>query len=194
MMDGAEYKVHYYACTSSLHIWVLPVPHCPGACRGRSGEACGPGGAGGGAVLQRSGGWQLGLPRFLSNGGQDSEGIHYATNDPAIMGNLPEGYAPKDKDFWVDGTPPPLSLETDKAAKADAVIGFYELSQDLKSANKDMASRLEANEKVSLKLVRISENLERAIGSMQSTEAHLIEQRSRELIVKIKDAQGAMYQ
>ena len=142
------------AVEQSLHIWTAPVTLLPGRVHEAEGDLA--------AMAQdaanwlgRFGGWRLGVPRFSSN--EDGPGIHYACNDPAIVGNVPEGIKGYiSADTWIDSTPPPRAVETTDAERMDAMINFAAITKDLKQSQQairqDLAKAIEDRERQVLQL------------------------------------------
>ena len=142
------------AVERSLHVWPTPVALLPGHVH----EAEGGLAAKAQDVanwLSKYGGWRLGVPRFSSN--EDGPGIHYACNDPAIVGNVPEGIKGFiGADTWIDSTPPPRAVETTDAERMDAMINFAAITKDLKQSQQairqDLAKAIEDRERQVLQL------------------------------------------
>lgn len=172
----------------SLHIWPTPVELVPGRVRDAPEDLA--------AKAQdvanwlgRFGGWRLGDPEFIPNKGK---GIHYACNDPAIMGNFPLDFKGAiDSHNWVDSTPPPRAYETDEAERMDAVIGFAAITRDIKQTQAALAQNIDdvrTTTATSLRdldersamLVRITGNLQMSMENLATASAHLIEHRARE--------------
>ena len=132
------------ATTQSLHIWPTPVTLLPGRVHEAESDLA--------AKAQdvanwlgRFGGWRLGVPRYSSN--EDGPGIHYACNDPAIVGNVPEGI----KGFisaatWVDSTPPPRAVETTEAERMEGMINYAAITRDLKRGQASLGQGVAALE------------------------------------------------
>jgi len=143
------------AVERSLHVWPTPVALLPGHVH----EAEGGLAAKAQDVanwLSKYGGWRLGVPRYSSNEGEEG-GIHYACNDPAIVGNGPEGIKGFiTADTWIDSTPPPRAVETTDAERMDAMINFAAITKDLKQSQQairqDLAKAIEDRERQVLQL------------------------------------------
>jgi len=143
------------AVERSLHVWPTPVALLPGHVH----EAEGGLAAKAQDVanwLSKYGGWRLGVPRYSSNEGEEG-GIHYACNDPAIVGNVPEGIKGFiTADTWIDSTPPPRAVETTDAERMDAMINFAAITKDLKQSQQairqDLAKAIEDRERQVLQL------------------------------------------
>ena len=131
------------AVEQSLHIWPTPVTLLPAtSTRPREVWPLRPGRATGSAV----GGWRLGVPRYSSNEGEEG-GIHYACNDPAIVGNVPEGIKGFiTADTWIDSTPPPRAVETTDAERMDAMINYAAITRDLKQGQQAIGQSVAALE------------------------------------------------
>lgn len=116
--------------SQAIHIWPTPVELVPGRVHEAEGDLA----ARAQDVanwLGRFGGWRLGMPRYASN--EDGPGIHYACNDPAVVGNVPEGVKGfVSADTWIDSTPPPRAVETTDAERMDAMINYAAITRDLK--------------------------------------------------------------
>lgn len=130
--------------TQSLHIWPTPVTLLPGRVHEAEGDLA----ARAQDVanwLGRFGGWRLGMPRYASN--EDGPGIHYACNDPAVVGNVPEGVKGfVSADTWIDSTPPPRAVETTDAERMDAMINYAAITRDLKRGQASLGQGVAALE------------------------------------------------
>ncbi len=143
------------AVERSLHVWPTPVALLPGhvheAEEGLAAKAQDVAN-----WLSKYGGWRLGVPHYSSNEGEEG-GIHYACNDPAIVGNVPEGIKGFiTADTWIDSTPPPRAVETTDAERMDAMINFAAITKDLKQSQQairqDLAKAIEDRERQVLQL------------------------------------------
>lgn len=142
------------AVEQSLHIWPTPVTLLPGRVHEAEGDLAAKA-QDAANWLGRFGGWRLGVPRFSSN--EDGPGIHYACNDPAVVGNVPEGIKGFiSADTWIDSTPPPRAVETTDAERMDAMINFAAITKDLKQSQQairqDLAKAIEDRERQVLQL------------------------------------------
>lgn len=142
------------AVEQSLHIWPTPVTLLPGHVHEAEGDLAAKA-QDAANWLGRFGGWRLGVPRFSSN--EDGPGIHYACNDPAVVGNVPEGIKGFiSADTWIDSTPPPRAVETTDAERMDAMINFAAITKDLKQSQQairqDLAKAIEDRERQVLQL------------------------------------------
>lgn len=142
------------AVERSLHVWPTPVALLPGHVHEAEGDLAAKA-QDAANWLGRYGGWRLGVPRFSSN--EDGPGIHYACNDPAVVGNVPEGIKGFiTADTWIDSTPPPRAVETTDAERMDAMINFAAITKDLKQSQQairqDLAKAIEDRERQVLQL------------------------------------------
>lgn len=132
------------AVEQSLHIWPTPVTLLPGRVHEAEGDLAAKA-QDAANWLGRFGGWRLGVPRFSSN--EDGPGIHYACNDPAIVGNFPEGFKPDNgAGYWLDSTPPPRSYETTDAERMEATVNFAAITRDLKRGQASLGQGVAALE------------------------------------------------
>lgn len=172
--DGTALKVHYYdQGTPALHVWPDPVATvastvatAPDRLQERAAEAT--------AIMSKYGGWRFGDPEFRG------EGIHYATNDPAIMGNFPEDFVPaSDSGYWRDHTPPPDSVETKSKERAQAVLDFHGATRELRAGQKSLDLRIVELRHQLEGLVSISEMVAVSIANIAAAEAEQIERAAR---------------
>lgn len=132
------------AVEQSLHIWTAPVTLLPGRVHEAEGDLAAKA-QDAANWLGRFGGWRLGVPRFSSN--EDGPGIHYACNDPAVVGNVPEGIKGFiGADTWIDSTPPPRAVETTDAERMDAMINYAAITRDLKQGQQAIGQSVAALE------------------------------------------------
>lgn len=132
------------AVEQSLHIWPTPVTLLPGRVHEAEGDLAAKA-QDAANWLGRFGGWRLGVPRFSSN--EDGPGIHYACNDPAVVGNVPEGIKGFiSADTWIDSTPPPRAVETTDAERMDAMINYAAITRDLKRGQASLGQGVAALE------------------------------------------------
>lgn len=79
-------------------------------------------------VLSKYGGWRFGHPERIGD-------PHYATNDPAVIGNFPQGAELHEASkCWLDSTPPPRAFETTDAQLMDGVINYHAIAEGLKAS------------------------------------------------------------
>ena len=139
-------NIQYWDSQTSpaVHIWPTPVELLPGHVADAESDLA--------AKAQdvanwlgRFGGWRLGVPRYSSN--EDGPGIHYACNDPAVVGNVPEGIKGfVSADTWIDSTPPPRAVETTDAERMDAMINYAAIARDLKQGQQAIGQDVAALE------------------------------------------------
>lgn len=189
ILGGIKIQFWQGAKATNVHIWPTPVKLVPGRVRdapedlaARAQDVAN--------WLGRFGGWRLGIPEFVPNKGT---GIHYACNDPAVVGNFPlEFKGAIDAHNWVDSTPPPRAYETDEAERMEAVIGFAGITRDLKrgqqAIRQDLTSSIRAKE---LQIQELRESvLDRQIEIWQS-----VDDLSAATLAALRDrTAGGMYQ
>ncbi len=103
--------------------------------------------------IAKHGGWQFGLPRFQGS-------IEYASQDPAIIGTIPESLRTVRKgDIWVDRSEGPLEAETNNPKTADMLFGWRDVVKDLRTGQESTVDRVYRVEMTVDKLLEIIDKL-----------------------------------
>lgn len=86
--------------------------------------------------IAKHGGWQFGLPHFQGS-------IEYASQDPAIIGTIPESIRTVRKgNIWVDRSEGPLEAETNDPKTADLLFGWRDVVRDLRTGQESTIDRV----------------------------------------------------
>lgn len=103
--------------------------------------------------IAKHGGWQFGLPRFQGS-------IEYASQDPAIIGTIPESIRTVRKgNIWVDRSEGPLEAETDCPKTADLLFGWRDVVKDLRTGQESTVDRVYRMEMTIDKMIEIIDKL-----------------------------------
>lgn len=141
--DDGIVKIQYWqgSATTSMHIWPRPVVLLPGRAA-ESREELAARAQDVANWLGKFGGWKFGLPTFVPNEKGENAGYHYATNDKAIMDQLPLDFQPAAETGWrIDSTPGPRALETNDEANINALLNVGPITRDLRRGQQDMSAR-----------------------------------------------------
>lgn len=195
--DDGIVKIQYWTSPGqgAMHIWPRPVVLLPGRAA-ESREELAERAQDVANWLGKFGGWRFGLPTFVPNEKGENGGYHYATNDKAIMDQLPPDFQPAAETGWrIDSTPGPRALETNDEANINALLNIGPITRELRQTQEALARDMAAfqtstgtnlavlNER-SEQLAQITANLQISMENLANASASLIEMHAREAMIK----------
>ena len=123
-------------------------------------------------LLQKYGGWKLGLPQFSGT-------IEYASSDERILQHIPEDVKRvQGSTLWVDGSEPAdgkREIETASAEDARLIFEFPKVVRELKEGERSSDRRLYVLEVKTDRLIEIVEKLAKVLEVNATVEASLAE-------------------
>ena len=182
--DGGQVSVQYLESAKRKILYVWP-PQCelvpeqfkqaPEIMEARAQEAVN--------ILQKYGGWKLGLLQFQGK-------IEYASTDERFLAMFPaDGKISSGSSLWIDrsmGTP---EGETDDPQVAYDIHAYAKATKEIRAG---IGQLRELNERSDL-LIEITGKLEIAVERVAAIEATLVERGTREVTQKLESDQGVMY-
>ena len=137
--------------------------------------------------IAKHGGWQFGLARFQGS-------IEYASQDPAIIGTIPESIRTVRKgNIWVDRSKGPLEVETDCPQTADMLFGWRDIVKDFKTGQESTIDRVYRVEMTIDKMLEIIDKLTLLAEKDAELKTKLMEatvMATAERVVQQKEAEG----